>query len=114
MGAFHIQTKMAANDERRGVTPRTRATMLAGRGRLRQPSVASCVGSDGWATSVFASPALLMSELPQTLKVGAGLRRPQEPAELVRLDFDKLNGVPSFNELIILLAREIEPFIVGV
>jgi hypothetical protein len=87
--------------------------MLAGRGRLRQPSVASCVGGDGWATSVFASPALLMSELPQTLKVGAGLCRPQEPAELVRLNFDKFDCVPSFNELIILLAREIEPFIIG-
>jgi hypothetical protein len=55
-----------------------------------------------------------MSELPETLKVGAGLCRPQELSELVRLDFDKFDGVPSFNELVILLAREIEPLIIGV
>src|ERR1700720_2324939 len=57
-------------------------------------SVANCVGCVSWATSIFASHALFMSELPETLKVGATLCRPQEPPELVRLDFDKFDGVP--------------------
>jgi hypothetical protein len=55
-----------------------------------------------------------MRELPETLKVGAILCRPQEPAELVRLDFDKFDGVPILDELVILIARHIEPFIIGV
>jgi hypothetical protein len=55
-----------------------------------------------------------MSELPETLKVGADLCRPQESSEFVRLDFDKFDGVPGFKELVILLSREIEPLIIGV
>jgi hypothetical protein len=55
-----------------------------------------------------------MSELPETLKVRASLCRPQELGELIRLNSDKFDGVPGLDELVILLAREIEPFIIGV
>jgi hypothetical protein len=72
------------------------------------------VAGEGWATSVFASHAFVMSELPETLKVGAGPCRPEESGELVRLDFDIFDGVPALGELVALLAREIEPFIIGV
>jgi hypothetical protein len=75
---------------------------------------AAWAAADGYATSVFVSHAFLVSKVPEALKVGAGPCVREEPGELVRLHIDGFERVPHQDELIVLLARDLEPFIMGV
>lgn len=68
----------------------------------------------GWARSIAVPATLLLSEVVEPVKVGAGPCRANKPDELVWVNIYGLADVPFADVIKRTLIREIEPFVIGV
>lgn len=75
---------------------------------------AAKAADDEWCISLLLARPLFLNEGVESVEVVSGPARVTELGELVRLYPDKHDDISLFSVICLLLAREIEPFVIGV